>query len=327
MVWTAAQGSGLPSRFVGGLADGAATRRWRPQWPCPVAEVLAPLRRGAGDPTYRTIGRRHWLGLRTPLGPATLGIDPLDAAGEVEAAAWGPGAAWALDQLPALLGADDDVTGFAPHDAPIAEAWGRHPHLRFGRTGRVLEALVPAIIEQKVTGQEAFGAFRRLVQRYGEPSPGPGPELRLWVLPGAAVLRRVPSWEWLRLPVDPARSGPIVRAAAVADAVERVAGLPGEEADRRLRSLPGVGVWTSAEVRSRALGDADAVSFGDYHLAKQVGWALFGHDIDDDALAEVLEPYRPHRGRAAALALRAGAPRPRRGPRLAPRTHLPGRVS
>ena len=30
--------------------------------------------------------------------------------------------------------------------------------------------------------------------------------------------------------------------------------------DRRVRTLPGIGVWTSAEVRFRALGDADAVN-------------------------------------------------------------------
>lgn len=123
--------------------------------------------------------------------------------------------------------------------------------------------------------------------------------------------------------VDGARSRPIVHAAGVAGSLERLVGLDGDEADRRLRSLPGVGVWTSAEVRQRALGDPDAVSFGDYHLAKQVGWALFGHDIDDERLAEVLEPYRPHRGRAAMLMLAVGARRPRRGPRMAPRTHLP----
>ena len=74
-------------------------------------------------------------------------------------------------------------------------------------------------------------------------------------------------------------------------------------------------MWTSAEVRARALGDPDAVSFGDYHLAKEVGWALLGHDIDDAELAVLLEPYRPHRGRAAAPdADSTGRAGPRRGP-------------
>ena len=38
-----------------------------------------------------------------------------------------------------------------------------------------MEALTPAIIEQKVTGQEALGGFRALVRRYGELAPGARP--------------------------------------------------------------------------------------------------------------------------------------------------------
>jgi 3-methyladenine DNA glycosylase/8-oxoguanine DNA glycosylase len=133
----------------------------------------------------------------------------------------------------------------------------------------------------------------------------------------------VPSWEWLRMQVDPARSRTLVRVAGAAASLERTALLPADEVDRRLRSLPGVGVWTSAEVRFRAHGDADAVSFGDYHVAKDVGWALTGREVDDDGLAELLEPYRPHRYRVQRLVELAGLRRPRRGPRMAPRRHLP----
>ena len=96
-----------------------------------------------------------------------------------------------------------------------------------------------------------------------------------------------------------------------------------EEVERRLPSLPGIGVWTAAEVRQRAHGDADAVSFGDYHVAKDVGWALTGTTFDDAELAEFLEPWRPHRNRVATLLALAGPRRPRHGPRMAPRTHLP----
>jgi 3-methyladenine DNA glycosylase/8-oxoguanine DNA glycosylase len=186
-----------------------------------------------------------------------------------------------------------------------------------------MEALVPAVIEQKVTGQEAFAGFRRLVHSYGVRAPGP--HERLWVQPEPAVLRRIPSWEWLRLPVDPARSRAVVTASRVADSLERTVGLPGDEVERRLTSLPGIGVWTAAEVRQRAHGDPDAVSFGDYHVAKDVGWAIAGEPWDDDELAGFLEPYRPHRYRVQRLVEMARAGRPRRGPRMAPRTHLPVR--
>jgi 3-methyladenine DNA glycosylase/8-oxoguanine DNA glycosylase len=303
------------------------TRVWRPDWPCPVGAVVGQHRRGAGDPTHRLLGDTHWRGVRTPLGPATLALEGRAREGTVRARAWGPGAAWALDSVPALLGADDDLRGFEPRHPLVAEAWRRHPHWRQGRTGLVMESLVPAIVEQKVTGQEAFAGFRMLVHRYGERAPGPGGELRLWVQPSPETLRGVPSWEWLRMHIDPARSRAIVTAARVADSLERTVGLPGEEVDRRLRSLPGIGVWTAAEVRQRAHGDADAVSFGDYHVAKDVGHVLAGREFDDAELEEFLEPWRPHRNRVPTLLGLAGLHRPRHGARMAPRTHLPARVT
>ncbi|MFZ2503186.1 MAG: DNA-3-methyladenine glycosylase 2 family protein, partial [Nocardioides sp.] len=159
---------------------------------------------------------------------------------------------------------------------------------------------------------------------FGERAPGPHAErLKLWVQPAPATIARIPSWEWLKLHVDPQRSRTLVGACRVAGSLERIVGVPHDEADKRLQSLPGVGVWTSAEVRQRALGDPDAVSFGDYHLANQVGWALLGHDITDAELEELLEPYRPQRGRAALYAVLGGAARPRRGPRMSLPTHYP----
>jgi 3-methyladenine DNA glycosylase/8-oxoguanine DNA glycosylase len=313
---------------VAGAAGATGQERvWRPQWPCPVPLLIGHLRRGAGDPTYRTLGDTTWRGIRTPEGPATLLLEPRPREGVVVARAWGAGAAWALESVPALLGAEDDVSGFEPRHPILVEAWRRHAHWRIGRTGRVMEALVPAIIEQKVTGQEAFAGFRMLVHRYGERAPGPGADLRLWIQPDAETIRRVPSWEWLRMHIDPARSRALVTAARVADALERTAGLPGEEVERRLTSLPGIGVWTAAEVRQRAHGDPDAVSFFDYHVAKDVGHVLAGREFDDAELAEFLEPWRPHRGRVPALLGLSGLHRPRRGARMAPRTHLPARVT
>ncbi|MEI2811571.1 MAG: DNA-3-methyladenine glycosylase 2 family protein [Nocardioides sp.] len=300
-----------------------AELRWRPSWPCSVGSALRIHRRGGGDPTYKIDEAGvHWRGIRTPDGPATLAIAPARE-GEVRARAWGDGASWALESVPRLLGADDDPAGFEARHPAIAEGQRRYPDLRFGRSDRVMEALIPAILEQKVTGKEAFGGFRSLVHRYGERAPGPGGPLRLWVQPAPARIATVPSWEWLKMHVDPARSRAIVTVCRVADSLERLSSVRPEEADRKLRSLPGIGVWTSAEVRQRAFGDPDAVSFGDYHLAKEVGWALLGHDIDDQELAEVLEPYRPHRGRAATYALLGGVKRPRRGPRMSLPTHYP----
>ncbi|GGO69158.1 3-methyladenine DNA glycosylase [Nocardioides deserti] len=301
---------------------------WRPDWPCGLGTMRAH-KRGGGDPTYRIDDAgRHWRGIRTPEGPATLVLHVAPRDGAVHAEAWGPGAAWVLDGVPDLLGAGDDWSGFDPRDHPVlVDARRRHPHVRVGRTGLVMEALVPAILEQKVTGQEAFAGYRMLVRRYGERAPGPGPGIDLWVQPTAEDLRRVPSWEWLRMHVDHARSRAVVTVARVADAMERLADVPGDEVERRLCTIPGIGRWTVAEVRQRALGDPDAVSFGDYHVAKDVGWALTGTPFDDAEMEAYLEPWRPHRGRVVRLLYAAGHRRPRHGARMAPRTHLPARVT
>ncbi|HEY1134306.1 MAG TPA: DNA-3-methyladenine glycosylase 2 family protein [Nocardioides sp.] len=301
------------------------SRTWRPSWPCPVGAVLVQQRHGGRDPSYAvTPDGAHWRAFRTPEGLGTLRVRL--AAGEVAIDTWGPGAAWLLDAAPGLLGADDDISGFVPRHALVADVWRRNPTWRFSRSGLVLDALVPAVFEQKVTGQEAFGAWGRLLRRHGEDAPVPdrasAPPLR--VAPAADRLAMIPSWEWLQLPVDHARSRTVVQVARAAAGLERTVARPATEAEPLLRSVPGVGVWTAAETLRRAWGDPDAVSFGDYHVAKDVGWALTGTPVDDAGLAELLEPYRPHRGRVVELLARAGLGRPRRGARMAPRRHLPG---
>ncbi len=141
--------------------------------------------------------------------------------------------------------------------------------------------------------------------------------------PSAEALKRIPSWEWLRCHIDAARSQTIVRAARVAPALERTLGLAADEVEARLTSLPGIGVWTAAEVRQRAHGDCDAVSFGDYHVANHIGWALTGAEMGDSQLEELLAPHRPHRYRVQYLVTSHMPGRPRRGPKMAPRRHLP----
>jgi 3-methyladenine DNA glycosylase/8-oxoguanine DNA glycosylase len=131
------------------------------------------------------------------------------------------------------------------------------------------------------------------------------------VPPSAHTWRTIPSWEYHRANVDPGRMRTVIGCAARADALER-------QTDREvLTALPGVGVWTAAETAQRALGDADALSVGDYHLSSMIGWTLLGRSIDDDEMVELLEPLRPHRYRAVRLLeVSRLAHLPRRGPRL-----------
>lgn len=294
-----------------------------PRGPLHLACVLGPLRRGGGDPSHVAVGAEVWRASRFPSGPATLRLVP-SSSGEVTATAWGPGAQEALHRVPALLGEEDDSTGFAPRHPVLAHAQRTFPGWRVPRTGLVLEALVPAILEQKVTSTEARRAWRYLLLAYGEPAPGPTPR-PMWIPPPAAVWARVPSWEWHRAGVDDKRASAIVRAALVAARLEQTCGLAHGEAERVLRLLPGVGVWTAAEVLQRAHGSPDHPSVGDLHVPGMVGWALAAEPwADDERMLELLEPYAGHRFRAVRLVeLASGAglvpSRPRRAPRFSVR--------
>lgn len=284
--------------------------------PAGPAMTLSPQRRGPGDPCYQLVDGAIWKTSLLPSGAVTARLATA-APNAVECEAWGDGAAEFVERLPAMLGAEDDPTGFAPREPTIAAAHRRVPHLRLGRTDRVMEALVPAVLEQRVTGKDAFRAWRLLVTKFGAPAPGPAPA-RMRVAPAAEVWRRIPSWEFHLANVDPARARTIVGCAQRAESIERLSSRAPQDARAALTSLPGVGVWTAAEVAQRAWGDADALSVGDYHLSNVVGSTLLGHRIDDEEMLELLEPLRPQRFRAVRLLEVSGMARnPRFGPRLA----------
>lgn len=304
-----------------------SVRQWEPGFPLDMAGVLAPLRRGRGDPTWQFerpagAGSAIWRTSTTPDGPATLRLHRRTD-GTVVAAGWGAGAARELDNLPALLGARDDPGAFVAHHPLIADAARRLPGIRLGATGRVWDSLVPAILEQKVTGAEARRSWRELCRRFADPAPGPAdaipPGMRAPITP--EQLRAIPDWEWHLAGVDVTRRRALLAAAAVAARLERAVGLGAEEGRILLRRIPGIGVWTAAEVAQRAWGDPDAVSFGDFHIPTLVGWALVGRPLDDAGLLAVLAPYVPQRHRAVRYVELSGFRRPRFGPRLSARDH------
>jgi 3-methyladenine DNA glycosylase/8-oxoguanine DNA glycosylase len=299
-----------------------SVRVWRPDGPLDVAMTFGFLQRGPLDPAYRrTRDGALWRVSRTPAGVGTLRLRTRPAEGAVEATAWGAGASWLLDAVPRWLGAEDDPSSFDPRGQRLLrDAHARNPGLRIGRTGLVMESLVPAILEQKVTTGEAHEAWRTLLRQYGEPAPGGSavPPF-MYAPPAARDWALIPSWAWHRARVDGKRAATVVRAAKLAPRLEEASVMSPADAVARLTTVPGIGVWTAAETLQRSNGDADAVSVGDLHLPNTVGWALAGRERSDDAvMLELLEPYRPHRYRVCRLLRTLRVAAPRRAPRYAP---------
>jgi 3-methyladenine DNA glycosylase/8-oxoguanine DNA glycosylase len=284
--------------------------------PLDLPHTLGHLRHGPGDPTMRFEPGRVWRATRTPDGPVTLALSVGD--GSVRAAAWGPGGRSALEGVPGLLGLDVELPTLEPPHRIVRDLSRRFAGLRVGRTGAVMEALLPAVLEQKVTGLEARRAYIALIRHHGAPAPGPA-GLRL--PPSAETLARLPYHAFHPFGVERRRAETIRTAAARGGFLEDLVDLPLDAAYARLRSLPGIGAWTAAEVGRAAFGDADAVSVGDYHLPNLVAWALAGEPRGDDArMLELLEPYRGQRGRVVRMLELSGLRAPRYGPRMAPRS-------
>lgn len=308
-----------------------ASAIFAPEHPVDLRQTLRMVAQGRFDPMVRLGTSGAWRSSRTPEGPATLWLRAAGRGRQLRAEAWGPGAAWAVAQAPELVGGTDVIDGFedlARQHPLVADLHHRHRWLRLPRTRRVFESMVVTICAQKVTGIEAKRSYRGIVRTWGERAPVPAgvPDApKLCLLPEPAVLARQPSWAFHPLGLERKRAETLLRMAAAAASLEQAADMDDRViARRRLRAVPGIGVWTSAEVALVALGDADAVSVGDYHLPNVASWHLAGEPRgSDERMLELLEPYRPHRGRVLRLLEMAGGA-PRYGPRM-PLSHLEAR--
>jgi 3-methyladenine DNA glycosylase/8-oxoguanine DNA glycosylase len=291
-------------------------RVWDADRPVDLLTTLGGLRRGTGDPSHRVdAAGTCWWSCATPDGDGTLALSARGAV--VSGAAWGAGAAWLLDRVPALLGADDDWSALdVSGQSRLAAELRRRPGLRLAATGLVMESLVPAVLEQKVTGHEARRSWRLLLYRYGTPAPGP---VRMRIPPSPRAMLDITSWDWHRMGVDLKRQTTIRNAASVAARLEECVRLSPADAMARMRALAGVGEWTAAETLQRAIGHPDAVSVGDYHLKNWVVHFLTGRARgSDEEMVALLAPWAGQRQRVVRLIELSGVGAPRFGPRFAP---------
>jgi hypothetical protein len=288
------------------------TRRISTPRPVDLSLTLRELWRGRGDPTMRFAPDDVARASRTPDGPVSVRLSP--EPGGVRAEAWGPGAGWLLERAEGWCGLLDSADGFDPPPGVVRDLLRRHRGLRIPRTELVVERLVPAILEQKVTGAEARRAYRRLASALAEPAPGP---LGLTLPPDPARMAATPSHDFHPFGIERRRALLLREVGRRAAWLDTAAELSLEEAKERIGLLPGLGPWTVAEVARSALGDADAVSVGDFHLPHLVGWALAGQPrADDERMLELLEPFRPHRGLVQRLIEAGGIRPPAYGPRM-----------
>jgi 3-methyladenine DNA glycosylase/8-oxoguanine DNA glycosylase len=306
-------------------APGVSTRSGRSASLETVVRTALPVRlRLTLGPTFRAAGGRGgrlawvapdggwWRAVRTPEGAATVRF--CAERHGVHVRAWGPGAEWLLGAAPGWLGARDSLEGFEPKGV-VLDLHRRMPGLRIGRSGLVFDTIVPTVLAQKVTGREAGRSWGSLVRTLARPAPGPG-AAGLVLPPPAEALAALPYQDYHPHGVEMRRANVIRGLAAGAARLERAADLPLPKAYPLLRSFPGVGAWTAAEVAGPALGDADAVSVGDYHIPNTVSWALAGEPRGtDERMLELLAPYEGHRGRVIRLLEAAGLTAPRFGPR------------
>lgn len=289
--------------------------------------TVGRLARGPYDPTTRRVGRTWWRASRTPEGGALTELAPCGA--DVEVRSFGPGAEWAVGQAPRLLGVHDHPEEFHP-DHPRLAGWAHlHPELQVGATDLVAEVLLPTVLEQRVTSEEAYRAHRLLTLRAATPAPGPAqiddhPAHGLVLPLSCEQWLSVPSWEFLHAGVERRRASALLTAAARGASLERIARLP--DPDAALRSLPGIGPWTAARVRQVALGDPDAWSVGDYLVPHAISLTLLGREALDDAEVDAaLAPFAGHRYRVEQLVLLEGRVPERHGPRRPIPQHLPWR--
>ena len=300
--------SAWSSRWIAADAPDVSAR-FRPSKPLDLGLTLMAF--GSG-PSQKVRGQEVWRATLTPHGPATLHLHNSENAVVVEA--WGPGASWAAQHATELCGETDDDSGFQPAHRALASARHRHPGLRMPRSLGVFEALVPTVIGQKVPTDAAHHSYRSLVMALGTPAPGSFP---MRVPPAAEVLARTPYWTFHRFGIERRRAEVIIRAARSAKRLEETASMDLASARSRLEAFAGVGPWTAAKVAQVALGDADAVPIGDYHLPHMVGFAFDGTPRStDERMLQLLEPYRGHRARVIRLLMLEGVSAPRFGPRM-----------
>ena len=279
--------------------------------PIDLPHTLGWYRSGRHDPTTRLDGWSFARACWTPDGPAEVRLDW--SRGDVAATGWGPGAAWAMQSAQAMTGADRAPAPVPDVHPLVTLAAHRWQGVRTGASGDLYGALLPTIIEQRITSGEARRQWGALCRQLGEPAPGPH---GLLLPPRPDRLAGRPSWWFHPLGIEAKRARTLVEVGRIADRLWDWVRLPVDELADLLLRVRGIGPWTVGSVLGPVCGDDDAVPVGDYHIPSMVAFNLTGEARADDArMLDLLEPFRGVRGRVIRLLGLAGHGAPARGPR------------
>ena len=255
------------------------------------------------DPTMQLERRQAVRATYTPAGPDVIRLVWGRQAGQVEVETAGAGAAWLIARASRLVGVDDDASDFAPTDPVMRRLWAHFKGDRVGATGTVWHDLAWTITQQRVHRSDAARQWRALVRAYGEPCEN---YEGLYTPPDPERLARAAPWSLRAIGIDVRRATTLIAAARLAARLHGLGELPYAEAERGLRTIPGVGPWTLGCLSAFTWGDPDAVIPDDSGIPSLIASTLMGARRANDAtMLELLEPFRPHRYRVLRLALAA----------------------
>jgi 3-methyladenine DNA glycosylase/8-oxoguanine DNA glycosylase len=279
--------------------------------PLDLPRTLAWYAHGRFDPTTRLDERSFARACWTPDGPGEVRLDWSGA--HLDVAAWGPGAEWAVQSALAMTGADRDVAAMPDVHPVVTRAAHRWQGVRTGASGDLYSALLPTILEQRITSGEAKRQWAALCRELGEAAPGPN---GLLLPPRPERLAGRPGWWFHPLGIEAKRARAVVEVARIAERLWEWAARPVAELSDVLGRVRGIGPWTIGSVLGPVCGDDDAVPVGDYHFPNMVAFSLAGEARADDArMLALLEPFRGQRGRVIRLLGLAGGRAPAFGPR------------
>lgn len=161
--------------------------------------------------------------------------------------------------------------------------------VRAGRPDDHYGALVRAIVGQQLSTKAARTIYGRLTERYGGRTPTPAELVAddLDALRTAAGLSRAKA-SYLHSLAEHVVSGKLE--------LERFDEMPDAEIAAELIAVKGLGQWTVDMYLMFHLGRPDVLPVGDLGIRRAVERAYHLEDLPDPLqLAEIAEPWRPHR--------------------------------